>query len=101
MNTNIKFKAIGRVVCINGICNPGPNKGINISVGWIPDAGNSYGIYERFKPINDIWLSCDYYNESSFDGMPEAHITLNGIIMVSIYAINHDLKIGGVYICKG
>lgn len=103
INTNITFKAIGRVVCINGISNTNNITGTELTIGWIPDALNPSGIYERFKPINNTWLSCDYYKGggSGFDGMPEAYIKANGIIIASVYAASHYLKISGVYICKG
>lgn len=101
INTKITFIAIGRVVCINGTSNNGMQTGTPISIGWIPDCLNPYGTYERFKPINDTWLSCDYYKGASFDGMPEAYIKPNGIFYAAIHTANHDMKISGVYICKG
>lgn len=82
----------GRICVLTATIRP-TTTGIELSLAWIP---NTYAA--SWKPIGNVWLSCDFY-ASNITSTAEAKMQASdGVLRVSTPAKDVDLKISGAWI---
>ena len=84
------IRVYGRVVTLTLQLNY-PSTGTNLRLAWLTGQSNN-----PYKPVRDIWLSCDYY--SSTGSKAEAQIRPDGGIFVNQPEGGKDLKISGAWV---
>lgn len=92
-----KLIVCGRIATLSLVVNC-HHAGIDLGVAWIP--GQSSGVYAKYLPNEDRWLSCDFYM-NNVTASAEANIDTNGVIKVNTPISGRDLKITGSWVTKG
>lgn len=95
-----KVKICGRVATLSATIEM-PTSGsslIDFGAAWIPGQGS--GIYAKYLPEEDVWLSCDYY-KNNVTTTAEAKMNTNGVVMINTPTGGMQLKISGSWITKG
>lgn len=83
---------IGRLVILNAALKYTGTASSSVTLGSIPPAQSSW------KPVANMWLSCDCYRTGYGITTYEAKITSSGNIVAGVSTNNQELKIHGIWI---
>lgn len=83
---------IGRLVILNATLKYTGTAASSVTLGSIKSAQSSW------KPVADMWLSCDCYRTGYGITTYEAKITSSGNIVAGVSTNNQELKIHGIWI---
>lgn len=89
-------KVCGRVATLSATIHP-TMTGINLGLAWMQGGGT--GVYAKYAPSDNVWLSCDFYGSAT--GRAEARMQPDTLLIVSTPISDVDLKISGTWITNG